>query len=208
MRLETESSLSRSSKASHIEQHSVTERLWRFLLKYRAAIVSLGLSLAITVAVIAFRGKLASLRGYGYAGVFLISLLGNATVVLPVPSLAIVFAGGSVLSPLLVGLVAGLGGPIGELTGYLAGYGGGAVLPEGERTAQMRGFMERRGILTIFVLSAIPNPLFDLAGMTAGILRFPVHKFLIACWLGKTLKALLIAYLGSLSLGAFLPGLS
>ena len=208
MHLESESSLWKSSKSSDAERRSLWERVLCVVSRYRAAIVSLGFSLAITVAVIAFRGQLASLRGYGYAGVFLISLLGNATVVLPVPSLAIVFAGGGVLNPLLVGLVAGLGEPIGELTGYLAGYGGSAVLPKGDRTVRMRGFMERRGMLTIFVLSAIPNPLFDLAGMTAGVLHFPVHKFLIACWLGKTLKAVLIAYLGSLSIGALIPGLS
>ena len=75
-----------------------------------------------------FGDQLVDLRGYGYLGVFLISLLGNATVILPVPSLAVVFAGGGVLNPLLVGLVAGVGEPLGELTGYLAGYGGSAVI--------------------------------------------------------------------------------
>jgi len=49
----------------------------------------------------------------------------------------------------------------------------------------------------LLVLSAIPNPLFDLAGMAAGMLRYPVSKFLLACWIGKTFKALVIAYLGS-----------
>ena len=163
------------------------------------------LSIAITVGIIIFREELLALRGYGYLGIFLISALGNATVILPVPSLAVVFAGGGVFNPLLVGLFAGLGEPLGELTGYLAGYGGGAVIPEGPRFERIKGFMQRRGFLTLFILSAIPNPVFDLAGLAAGILRYPVSKFLFACWLGKTVKAVVIACLGSLSYHALIP---
>jgi len=140
-----------------------------------------------------------ALRGLGYVGIFLVGILGNATVIFPVPSLAIVFAGGSVLNPLVVGLVSGVGEPLGELTGYLAGYGGSAVVQDGPRFQRIKLWMERRGFLTLFVLSAIPNPVFDLAGIAAGMVGFPVAKFLLACWLGKSLKAMLVAYLGSLS---------
>ena len=140
-----------------------------------------------------------ALRGLGYVGIFLVGILGNATVIFPVPSLAIVFAAGSVLNPLLVGLVAGVGEPLGELTGYLAGYGGSAVVQDGPRFQRIKLWMERRGFLTLFVLSAIPNPVFDLAGIAAGMVGFPVGKFLLACWLGKSLKGVVVAYLGSLS---------
>ena len=109
----------------------------------------------------------------------------------------------SVLNPLLVGLVAGVAEPIGELTGYMAGYGGSAAIEDRQRFEQLKGWMQRRGFLTILVLSAIPNPLFDVAGIAAGVLHFPVPKFLLACWLGKTIKAIAIAYLGSLSLRLF-----
>ncbi|RLC78767.1 MAG: hypothetical protein DRI61_09280, partial [Chloroflexi bacterium] len=54
----------------------------------------------ITVLIISFREQVQHLAAYGYAGVFLVSLLGNATVILPAPSLALVFALGSALSPL------------------------------------------------------------------------------------------------------------
>jgi len=156
-------------------------------------------ALGITVAGGVFREQLVALRGLGYVGIFLVGILGNATVIFPVPSLAIVFAGGSVLNPLVVGLVSGVGEPLGELTGYLAGYGGSAVVQDGPRFQRIKLWMERRGFLTLFVLSAIPNPVFDLAGIAAGMVGFPVAKFLLACWLGKSLKAMLVAYLGSLS---------
>ena len=163
-------------------------------------VVALVASIAITALVIIYREELARLGQYGYLGVFLVSILGNATIVLPVPSLAIVFAGGSVLNPLLVGLVAGLGEPLGELTGYLAGYAGSAVVEDSARFRRIRDLVERRGFLTLFVLSAIPNPVFDLAGIAAGMARYPIHGFLLPCWLGKTTKAILVALLGSLSL--------
>ena len=104
----------------------------------------------------------------GYLGVFVIAVLGNATVILPVPGLAVVFAGGGVLNPLVVGLIAGVGEPLGELTGYLAGYGGSVVAENREWYERIRRWMERRGFVTLLVLSAVPNPLFDLAGMAAG----------------------------------------
>lgn len=174
-----------------------------FWTRYGRHIVAIVFSVVITALVISLRDQLAALAHYGYLGVFAISLLGNATIVIPVPSLAIVFAGGSVLNPLIVGLVAGVAEPLGELTGYMAGYGGSAVIEDRRRFEQLKGWMQRRGFLTLLILSAIPNPLFDVAGIAAGALRFPVARFLVACWLGKTIKAIAIAYLGSLSLQIF-----
>jgi len=172
-----------------------------FLSEHRAQVLALLFSVAVTVLIISFREQLADLAAYGYVGVFLISLAGNATVILPVPSLAVVFASGSVLNPLLVGLVTGVGEPLGELTGYLAGYGGSAVIGDNKYFERVKHWMQHRGFLTLFILSAIPNPLFDLAGITAGMMHFPLVQFLLACWLGKTLKALALAYLGSVSIG-------
>ena len=77
-------------------------------------IVALLASIAITALVLVFRKQLLALGDYGYLGVFLIAVLGNATVVFPVPGMAVVFASASVLNPILVGLVAGLGEPLGE----------------------------------------------------------------------------------------------
>ncbi len=162
-------------------------------------------SLAITAAVIAFRERLAAFAAYGYLGVFVVSLIGNATVILPVPSLLAVFAGGTAFNPLIVGLVAGVAEPLGELTGYLAGYGGAVVVENRERYQQLQQWMQRHGAVTIFVLALIPNPLFDLAGITAGALHMPVWRFLLSCWLGKTAKALIIAWLGSQSIQWLTP---
>ena len=159
------------------------------------------LVLAISVAIFSFREQFAELAAVGYPGIFLVSLLGNATVVLPAPSLALVFAMGSALPPLLVGLVAGAGEALGELTGYALGYGGQAVIEDDAAYGRLVAWMQRRGGITVFVLSVIPNPFFDLAGIAAGSLRYPVWRFLLFCWLGKTIKTTLVAWAGSKSIG-------
>lgn len=156
--------------------------------------------LGVSAAIFVFREHFAQLAALGYAGIFLVSLLGNATIIFPAPSLALVFAMGSVLNPLLVGLVAGVGEALGELTGYAAGSAGRAVIEDYETYKRMVTWMGRRGGITVFVLSAVPNPFFDLAGIAAGTLRYPVWRFLLFCWLGKTLKTILVALAGAYSM--------
>jgi membrane protein DedA with SNARE-associated domain len=65
--------------------------------------------------------------------------------------------------------------------------------------------MERHGGITILVLSVIPNPLFDLAGIAAGSLRYPLWRFFLVCWLGKTIKTTLVALAGAWSLDVIKP---
>jgi membrane protein YqaA with SNARE-associated domain len=156
--------------------------------------------LAISVLIFSFRDRFAELAAIGYPGIFLVSLLGNATIILPAPSLALVFAMGSALPPLLVGLAAGVGEALGELTGYAAGFGGRAVIEDQKVYDRLEDWMQRRGGITVFVLSVFPNPFFDLAGIAAGSLRYPLWRFLLVCWLGKTIKTIVVAWAGSQSI--------
>lgn len=137
------------------------------------------------------------LESYGYAGIFLISILANATVLIPAPGLVIVFTMGAKFSPFLVGLAAGAGATLGELSGYLAGFSGQGIIEDQKRYDQMVRWMKRNGPLTIMILAFIPNPLFDLAGMVAGALKMPVKKFLFWALIGKILKMLVFAYAGA-----------
>ena len=159
----------------------------------------LGLLVALAITGLVFAGQeyLQQPDRFGYAGVFMLSLIGNASLVLPLPTFMAAFAGGSVLDPLAVGVIAAAGATIGELTGYLAGSSGRVTIEKRETYRRVHEWMRRRGLRTLFVLAAIPNPLFDIAGMTAGVLRFPVPAFLLATWAGKTVKFLAIAFLGA-----------
>ena len=158
------------------------------------------LVIAISVVILAFRDELAGLGAYGYPGLFLINLFSSATLILPLPGLALAFAAGGSLDPRLVGLAVGCGSTLGELTGYLAGYSGRGVVEDRAHYEQMRSWMARYGLWVLFVLSLVPNPLFDIAGITAGALRIPAWKFLLASGAGKIIKAMLTAYAGASSI--------
>jgi membrane protein YqaA with SNARE-associated domain len=147
--------------------------------------------------------KIAQLRTYGYVGVFAISAIGSASIFLPTPSIAAVFGSGAILhpilgipAPILVGVVAGLGEALGEFTGYAAGYGGSAVIRDRSFYRTLQEWMHKNGSVIMFVFSAIPNPIFDVAGTVAGAVKMPLWKFFVSVWLGKTLKDVLIASTG------------
>ena len=182
---------------------------WGNWLKKRIVpILTLSLVVAIIVGVFYFYQKypekIEALEEYGYLGAFLISIVLNATVVLPMGAFAVVFTLGAIL-PLfpLVGLAAGLGAAIGEMTGYLAGSSGRAIIRRQTLYKRLEEWLKKWGILTIFILSVVPL-FFDLAGIAAGVLRFPVWKFFIACWLGRTILYIGIAWAGALGWEALL----
>jgi membrane protein YqaA with SNARE-associated domain len=131
----------------------------------------------------------------GYAGVFLLTMTCSATLFLPVPAWGAVTAAGAFLHPVLLGLVAGAGAATGELTGYVAGRSGRLVLSGTSEgiVGRLHGYMHRRGFLTLFVLSAVPNPLFDVAGLTAGSLGYSPWRYWLAVALGKSLVYVTLA---------------
>lgn len=154
------------------------------------------LAVTISVLIFIFRNKFVHLQGLGYLGIFLISIIGNATVVLPVPAMLTTFIGGSMLNPLLVAVASAFGATIGEMTGYIGGLGGGEILQNNKRIKKIKKWMDKYGLWTLFFLAAIPNPIFDLAGIVAGASRIPVGKYLIVVWFGKLIKFIIVAYAG------------
>ena len=157
--------------------------------------------IAITLYIYSIRNQAQRLAAYGYPGIFLLSILANGTILLPAPGIAITFAMGAVFNPIGVGLAAGSGAALGELTGYMTGFSGQGVLERSALYERLEGWTRRYGGWTVLLLAFIPNPLFDLAGAAAGALRMPLGKFLCYTWVGKVLKMLVFAYAGAASVG-------
>ncbi|MFC2059115.1 YqaA family protein [Chloroflexota bacterium] len=153
--------------------------------------------LAITATLFAFRQEVSEFESYGYLGAFLISLVSSATIILPVPGMVLIFALGATFNPVLIGLAAGAGSALGEITGYMLGYSGQTIFQDSKIYLRMEKWMRQRGTIVIFILSFVPNTVFDLAGAAAGVLRFPLWKFLIVCFAGKTLRNILVAAAGA-----------
>jgi membrane protein DedA with SNARE-associated domain len=151
----------------------------------------------------------------GYPGVFLSNLLSTGTVFLPVPGLtalaqALIISESKVLDPFLVGFLGGLGMGLGETTAYLTGMAGAEIARDNEIKAPawlrpgldrvIRGvtwLMDRYGLPTLFVLSVIPDPIFEFAGITAGATRIGFRKFMLVVVTGNLIRGLLLAYFGA-----------
>jgi len=155
---------------------------------------------AISVSLFSFREELQRFAAYGYPGIVLISFLANASVLLPAPGAAVVFAMGGVYSPPLVAILAATGATFGELFAYAVGYGGQPIVGRTMVYTHILRWMHKYGGPTTFVLAAVPNPFFDLAGIAAGAVRMPFLHFLFWCMLGKTVKMLAFAYTGAYSI--------
>jgi len=151
---------------------------------------------------------------YGYAGIFAANFLGTATGFIPVPGLtaagqALIVAGADDLFVPGVVVAGSLGMTLAESTAYLTGSIGRGLAEErqmpvkgrlGEVMHRMAGWvdwlMARYGFLTLLVLSAIPNPFFEFAGITAGAVRMNFWRFIIAVGIGKTVRVILLVTLG------------
>jgi uncharacterized membrane protein YdjX (TVP38/TMEM64 family) len=156
--------------------------------------------IGITVFIFSIRDKVDQFKEYGYLGVFLVALLANATVLLPAPGIAIIYAMGAVFNPFGVGLAAGTGGAIGELSGYLAGFSGQAVIERTDVYNRIHPWVDKYGGWAIMILSAIPNPFFDVAGIAAGIAKMRLRTFLLSTWVGQLIKMTLFALAGRYSI--------
>ncbi len=161
---------------------------------------------------------------FGYAGVFLANLASTGTVFIPVPGLtaigqALILQQGAILNPVLVGLLGGTGMALGEVTAYVAGTVGSGVVESENIKAPKRvrrlveriihrvdWLMDNYGFVTLLILSAIPNPVFELAGITAGATRMKFWRFMVAVLIGKNIRGLTLAFLGAA--GANVPYLT
>lgn len=142
-----------------------------------------------------------SLRSYGYIAyllVFVVSLLSSSTIFIPTPGIAFTLAAAAIWNPLLVGIAAGTGDAIGEMTAYWAGYVGERIIVDEHMPAYQKAsaWMDHHGAWAVFAVALVPVVLFDLVGLAAGALKIRWWKFLIAAWCGKVPRSMLICYLG------------
>jgi membrane protein YqaA with SNARE-associated domain len=186
------------------------ERARRRIISLLVLLVIIGISIGLF-----FCGRnpeiIAKLKSYGYLGAFLISLIGNASIFLPGIVLPILSGLGIVLypvaglvAPAVVGLAGGIGAALGEIVGYMAGYSGRSIVENRKLYERLVGWVRRWGTVAIFIFSLVPL-FFDLVGLAAGVLRFPLWKFILVCWLGRTLLYVVFVVLAALGWKAVLP---
>ena len=141
---------------------------------------------------------------YGYPGIFFVSFLGAASIVVPIPYTILIFTIGSVhiLDPLLVAISGAAGSALGESFGYILGYYGRAIISE-ERQKKMNQILRvfsRYGAISVFLFALTPLP-DDLLFIPLGIMRYSFLKVFVPSFLGKMLMCSILAYGGYLSIG-------
>ena len=135
-----------------------------------------------------------------YFAVFLISIIGNVSVIMPVPyiiALAILVVV-LPINPLLLGISAGFGASIGELSAWLLGRGASEMIEDtsyGKRLDSLAKLVKKGyGIPLIIFFAATPLP-DDLLLIVLGMVNYNIGYALVACFIGKIILAVGIAYL-------------
>lgn len=161
--------------------------------------IVVSLSLPLVWAMIHFKDSLASLGHWRYAGVFLAELSNSATILVPTPAPAFTLGMATVLNPVLVGIIGGVGASLGELTGYYGGTRGRRMIEGGRLHTWFQALARGRVGLTLFAFALVPLPI-DFAGLWAGAVRYPVLKFLVSIAVGKMVKLTAVAFAASYGL--------
>lgn len=162
-------------------------------------IAALGLNLLVLAIP---REWLESLRGYGpigYVVAFVITALANASVIVPVPYPGLLVVLNCALqNPIGLALAGAAGSTLGESTAFLVGRAGRAAIEDTRfyRWLKHQFRTPLRAFIVLVLVSAPPNPFFDVAGLTAGSLGVPFWIFLLATWIGRVFKVLFFIGIG------------
>lgn len=178
------------------------------------AIAGIILTIAMFVVILVFHQQVKVMQNWGYVGAFLISILGGATIIIPVPMLAVVVAlAGALGTPweaALLGFSAAGGEVIGALIIYYTGIGAGSAIDTTKQDRfhrvydKMVGFIQRRGAWALFSVTFIINPLFYPAAFVCGATKYKMRKFIIVVIIGKLIKCMTVVYVSFYGLKSIL----
>lgn len=177
-------------------------RRWAYFL----GILGVVLTIAMFVAILVFDDQIRAMQKWGYIGAFFISILGGATIIIPVPMLAVVFALGAAMDDVwhvaLMGFSSAAGELIGALTIYMTGHGAGRAISNNKHGRIQRAYekmldiIERRGAWALFAVTSVVNPFFYPAAFACGALRFGFKKYVVIVLIGKIIKCMTVVYAG------------
>ncbi len=140
------------------------------------------------------------ITSFGYLGLFVISIIGTATILFPFPVDAIIFASGGFLNPILSGIIAGVGSAIGELTSYYMGRAGRKVVSikrkKKKEFSKAEKLFHKYGFWAIPIFAFTPLPM-DIIGLVCGGIKYNVKKFFIGSLIGKIPRTLILTIAGS-----------
>lgn len=171
--------------------------------RWPTVILMTGLLVIINVGFYFIPIDYARLANYAVLGVFVLTALATATIVVPVPYIPIILRIAEqtpdTATLILIAVAAGAGSVIGEISGYMVGRAGRHAFQDTRMSRWVATQMTHpvRAFGALLVLSAPPNPLFDVAGIAAGTFGVPFWLFATAVFLGRMLRMLGLVFLGA-----------
>jgi membrane protein YqaA with SNARE-associated domain len=142
-----------------------------------------------------------ALSAFAYPGAFVVCLIANAVVAIPVPYIPIVaHIGATAEFPALVVALAALGSVLGESVAYLVGRAEEGLLSEHAVYKRLHRVAQRPLLagLLLFAFAVPLNPVFDVAGLAAGAIGVRYRIFFISVFLARLVRIALIVWLGVL----------
>ena len=100
-----------------------------------------------------------------------------------------------VLNPLAIAALTGVGGALGEVTGYALGRSSRKLVKRGSGPAWLSHKAESNMAVTLLAVSIIPNPFVDVIGVIAGRMGYPLGKYLTYSAIGKVFQSIVFVYL-------------
>ncbi len=142
------------------------------------------------------------INSYGLIGIFLASLIANATILFPLPMDAVIILVSStgIFNPFLIAFFAALGAAIGESTGYFVGRGGRSVVEKKfgnqlDKVDDSAKKISQWGFPFIVLMSFVPFA-FDLISIIAGMMEYDLKKFYPAVFIGRFFRYSILAFAG------------
>jgi len=168
--------------------------------------VSLTITIVLCIAIIRYRSYVGQIQSWGYLGCFIINIFASGTLAMPGLGIIFTFTLGGILNPAIVGAVAGLGEATGATGAYFTGYGSGGIFRDSNSTLYIwfSNLLHRHGSKIVFLMASILNPIYYPFAVFLGMLRFGINKFFLLTWAGRTVKNMILAYLGYFGLRSVL----
>jgi uncharacterized membrane protein YdjX (TVP38/TMEM64 family) len=185
-------------------------RQWRKIVLSLVGLVcvTIGITYVSRLVLIRINLPLEQYAGVCLLTVFLVFLVANLMLFVPLPiGMTVLITAALLWNPALVGLAAALGASLGELSGYFAGLlGRNVIMPESflcsisDKFCNVRlgQYVQRYGPLAIGILAAQPVLPFDVGGIIAGTTKMRLPRFFVALLFGKIIKYVIVAYLAGL----------
>lgn len=119
----------------------------------------------------------------GYPGIFLYSIFGTGTIIVPLLA--------RYMNLYLLATFSSLGMAMHDCLAWLVGRSGQAIVPHNKNVDRIEEGVRKYGVVAIFFWALIPFP-YEIVGIIAGYLNLTFWKFWLATFFGRAVRFFLL----------------